>query len=339
MHLSDFDYELPSELVARYPAAERSASRLLVMSGDILDRQFSDLSRFLKPGDLLVLNDTRVIPARLEGRKETGGRVEVLIERVEQPHVATAHIRASKSPRTGTLLELRGGATAEVTGRRRDLFELRFSVPVDELLATHGSMPLPPYLERAAESADSERYQTVYARHETAPSPRLRPASTSTRRRWPGLLTRGLRTRLSPCMLAPVLFSRCARTRSQQIACTRSALLSTSHLSTLWKARVHPAAASSRWEPRRFVHWKPRAASGQLRPYAGETDLFIYPGFEFRVVDILLTNFHLPQSSLLMLVAAFAGRERTLAAYRHAVLQRYRFFSYGDAMLVFPSRS
>lgn len=335
MFLSEFDYKLPDDLVARYPTNARRASRLLVVSDEIADRQFSDLTAHLREHDLLVLNDTRVIRARLEGHKKSGGRVEVLIERVHSEVEALALIRASKSPKPGSMICLADDVEAEVVSRSKDFFALRFSSPVEAFLEKHGSVPLPPYLERDAESADDERYQTVFARQ-------------------PGAVaapTAGLH--FDNEMLAEISKSGVNHAFvTLHVGAGTFQSLRDEHVESnkLHKERVQvsvavcEAVADARAAGGRIFAvgttsvraLESASAQGQLQPYEGETDLFIYPGYEFRSVDAMLTNFHLPKSSLLMLVSAFAGRKRTLAAYQHAVEQRYRFFSYGDAMLVFP---
>ena len=338
MQLSDYDYDLPDDLIARYPLPERTASRLLELNSEeqvIRDRLFRDLPDLLREGDLLVLNDTRVIHARLAARKETGGKAEVLIERVLDEVTALAHVRASKSPKPGSHLLLAAGATAKVIERRGEFFLLRFSLPLMPFLDTHGEVPLPPYLHRDAESADDQRYQTVYAREPgavAAPTAGLHfdDAMLQT------LAGKGVSHANVTLHVGAGTFQ---ALRPENISARR-----------LHKERVVVTDATCEKVKRtrkaggRVVavgttavrSLETAAAAGEIAPYDGETDLFIMPGYEFRSVDLMLTNFHLPQSSLLMLVSAFAGREFVLAAYRHAVEQQYRFFSYGDAMLVAP---
>lgn len=335
MFLSEFDYKLPDGLIARYPTAARRASRLLVVSDEIADRQFADLAVHLREHDLLVLNDTRVIRARLEGRKESGGRVELLIERLQSDFEALALIRASKSPKPGTIICLADNVEAEVMSRSKDLFTLRFSTLVVGFLEKHGSVPLPPYLERDAESDDGERYQTVYARQPGAVA-----APTA------GLhFDKEMLTEISKLGVNHAFVT-------LHVGAGTFQSLRDEHVESnqLHKERVYvstsvcDAVADARATGGRILAvgttsvraLESASAQGQLQPYDGETDLFIYPGYEFRSIDAMLTNFHLPRSSLLMLVSAFAGQKRTMAAYQHAVEQRYRFFSYGDAMLVFP---
>ena len=336
MLISDFDYELPQELIARYPAADRRGSRLLCAGEERADLHFADLPSLLRVGDLLVFNDTRVIKARLAAHKETGGKAEILIERIEDSHSALVHIRASKSPRPGSRLHIQGGAEAEVTGRDGELFALRFSTDILPYLDEHGAVPLPPYLEREADDADVERYQTVYAKD-------------------PGAIaapTAGLH--FDAAMLEE---TRAAGVRHARVTLHVGAgtfqSLREEHIeeNRLHSERVEVsqdcvnAVAETRAAGGRVIAvgttsvraLECASSRGELRPFDGETDMFILPGYEFVSVDAMITNFHLPQSSLLMLVAAFAGTERILAAYAHAVREKYRFFSYGDAMFLTPA--
>lgn len=338
MLLTDFDYELPPELIARYPAAERSASRMLVVdaaAAALDDRHFIDLPALLEPGDLLVFNDTRVIRARLRGRKATGGKAEILIERILDEVRATAQVRASKSPKPGATIDFEAGCTASVLGRSGDLYELGFSEPVAAFLERHGDVPLPPYLGRESETADDERYQTVYANEPgavAAPTAGLHFDAAILE----GLRRRGIREVFVTLHVGAGTFQ---PLRESEVTANR-----------LHSERVHvdetvcEAVAETHERGGRVVAvgttsvraLEAASSGGALVPFHGETDLFILPGYRFRTVDLMLTNFHLPQSSLLMLVAAFAGREAILAAYAHAVAARYRFFSYGDAMLARP---
>ena len=335
---SDFHYELPEELIAQVPPAERAGGRLLglVGPGDALENlTLRDLPGLVEPGDVLVFNDSRVLPARLYGVKASGGRVEVMVERLHDEHRARAFVRASKSPRDGAVLELAGGARAEVVARDGGLFELSFDRPVLPLLEAHGEMPLPPYIQRRVDDADSERYQTVYARRPgsaAAPTAGLHfdeALLQSIRER--GATTEFVTLHVGAGTFEPMRVESLAEHRMHSefaqlddAACER--ILAARRAG----GRVIAVGTTS------MRTLESAALSGELRPFAAETDLFIYPGFRFNVVDALVTNFHLPESTLLMLVCAFAGTERTLAAYRHAVAQRYRFFSYGDAMFVTP---
>jgi S-adenosylmethionine:tRNA ribosyltransferase-isomerase len=337
MLVSDFNYELPDELIAQYPAADRRGSRLLCLAEQVEDRQFAELPTLLRDGDLLVFNDTRVINARLAATKDTGGRAEVLIERVTGERDALAQVRASKTPKTGSRLVFSGDAEAEVTGREDEFFTLTFSVDVLPLLQEQGEVPLPPYVKRHAETADAERYQTVYARDPgavAAPTAGLHfdaamleeTLSAGARHAWVTLHV-GAGT-FQPLRAEQIEANRLHSERVQvdQAACdaVRETRAAGGRVIAVGTTSVRALESAS--------------TGGVLEPYDGETDLFILPGFEFRSVDAMLTNFHLPQSSLLMLMAAFAGKERILAAYRHAVRERYRFFSYGDAMFVTPER-
>jgi S-adenosylmethionine:tRNA ribosyltransferase-isomerase len=335
MQISDFDYALPDELIARYPAAERRASRLLEVGPEIKDRQFADLPSRLRPGDLLVFNDTRVIPARLAALKDTGGRAEILIERIDSDRCALAQVRASKSPKKGGRLRLAGGEEIVVTGRDDEFFVLDFPRPVLQILESAGTVPLPPYLGRDAEPEDAERYQTVYAK-----DPGAVAAPTAglhfDQQMLDDTLAAGVRHAYVTLHVGAGTFQALRREHIEE-----------NRLHTE-RVRVTGACAEVVRETRaaggrviavgttsvRALECASR--SGTIRPFEGETDLFILPGYEFRSVDAMITNFHLPRSSLLMLVAAFAGRERTLRAYEHAVQSGYRFFSYGDSMFVTP---
>ncbi len=335
MRSTDFDYELPDALIARHPPAERRESRLLEVADGLADRTFADLPRLLRRGDLLVFNDTRVIPARLRARKDTGGRAEILIERVTGARQALAMIRVSKTPKPGTLLAIDGGAEARVLGRRDDLFELEFSQKVMAVLDAHGEVPLPPYLGRDAGPDDAERYQTVYAR-----DPGAVAAPTAglhfDRRMLDETLAAGVRHAYVTLHVGAGTFQPLRAEHLEQnrlhservIVDERCAKLVNDTRAT--DGRVIAVGTTS------VRALETAAESGRVEPFRGETELFILPGFRFRTVDAMITNFHLPQSSLLMLVAAFAGTERILAAYRHAVRERYRFFSYGDSMFVTP---
>ena len=335
MRISDFDYELPEGLIARFPTAERRASRLLEVGDGPRDRGFADLPQLIQKGDVLVFNDTRVIHARLRGHKETGGQCEVLIERIEGEDRALAQIRASKSPQPGARLQFDGNVTAVVGGRRGEFFTLTFSTPLMPFLEQFGEVPLPPYLGRDAESADDERYQTVYARNPGAVA-----APTAGLHFDEALLDE---TRQAGAEHAWVTLHVGAGTfqalRHEDIEANR-----------LHEERLHvnrqccDTVNAARERGGRIIAvgttsvraLEAASRQGRLKPFSGDTDLFILPGYEFRTVDAMITNFHLPQSSLLMLVCAFAGTERMLAAYRHAVSARYRFFSYGDAMFLTP---
>lgn len=341
MQRADFHFELPDELIARYPSEQRSDCRLLCVdgaSGELVHRRFPDLLELLEPGDLLVFNDTRVIPARLHGHKASGGKVEMLLERPLDAHRGLAHLRSSKSPKPGTELEFEGGIRAVVEGRREALFELRFlgETPLIQLLEQHGHMPLPPYIDRDDELADRDRYQTVYARRAgavAAPTAGLHfdeplleaLAAKGVERAFVTLhvgagtfqpvRVENIREHVMHSEWLEVGEEVCAKVQAARAAGRRVIAVGTTSVRCLESACT-------------------KSGSGEIAPYRGETDIFIYPGYEWRCVDALITNFHLPESTLLMLVSSFAGYDTTLAAYAEAVAQRYAFFSYGDAMFL-----
>jgi len=335
---SDFHYELPPELIAQAPLEERRASRLLVLdgvTGATEDRHFGDLPQLLRAGDLLVFNDTRVLPARVLGRKPTGGRVELLLERLLGPRSALVHLQASHKPLPGSYVELPGGTRARVGARRAELTEIELDRDVVPFLEAYGQTPLPPYITRTADATDRERYQTVFARAPgavAAPTAGLHFDSAML----DGLAARGVERTFLTLHVGAGTF---APVRTQRVE--------DHELHAEWlEVGPETCAAVERCRARggRVVAvgttsvraLETAARGGKVTPVSGDSRLYIYPGFEFRVVDAMVTNFHLPESSLLMLVCAFAGREQTLAAYAQAVAQRYRFFSYGDAMLVTP---
>jgi len=336
---ADFSFDLPPDLIAQAPAEVRSGSRLLVLdgaSGARSDRWFRELPSLLREGDVLVRNDTRVLPARLYGRKRSGGAVEILVERVVAERRFLAHVRASKGARPGHEILLPGDAVAVVAARRDDLAELELDRPVVAYLEATGEMPLPPYIDRAAGTADRERYQTVYAR-----SPGAVAAPTAGLHFDAAILDACL---ARGAVLADVTLHVGAGTFQP----VRVDDLSTHRMHTEWMSVPEATVATimaARARGSRVVavgttvvrSLETAARSGRLRPFEGETDIFIRPGYRFQVVDALVTNFHLPESTLLMLVSAFAGREQVLDAYAHAVRERYRFYSYGDAMFIEPA--
>ena len=337
---SDFDYALPGELVAQHPAAERSAARLLDGRGVLpVDRIFRELPALLAPGDLLVFNDTRVIKARLVGAKPTGGAVEVLVERVLPRREVLAHLRASKSPRPGSRLRLAEAFDAEVLGRDGPddaLFRLRFPDDPFVLLERHGHVPLPPYIGHADDAEDARRYQSVFAARPgavAAPTAALHfdpPLLAALAAR--GVQRAAVTLHVGAGTFQPVRVEDPARHRMHSEwfevgAATAAALASTRRAG----GRVVAVGTTTL---RALESAALRSGDGSVQPCSGETELFVTPGFEFRAADLLLTNFHLPRSTLLMLVSAFAGFEPVRALYRHAVQERYRFFSYGDAMLL-----
>jgi len=337
MRLEDFDYHLPEELIAQSPAAQRTASRLLHLDGRtgvLADLQFRNIAALIPEGDVIVFNDTRVIKARLGGRKESGGRVEVLIERVLRAGLVWAQVRASHPPRDGSVLLLADAVRATVVERHGDLYKLRFEncENVFDLLDRHGAMPLPPYITRVPGEEDEVRYQTVYAKTPgavAAPTAGLHfddPLIDVLRRR--GADIAYVTLHVGAGTFQPV----------------RTSVLSEHEMHTEWyhvpEATVEAIERARRGGGRVIavgttsLRALETAASTGLRAGYGETKLFIVPGYRFQVVDRLITNFHLPKSTLLMLVAAFAGLDNILRAYRHAIERRYRFFSYGDAMLI-----
>lgn len=348
MQRTDFNYQLPPELIAQHPLPERGASRLLRLdgaSGRISHHRFGELLDFLQPDDLLVFNNTRVIPARLWGRKASGGRVEILIERLVGTHDALAHIRASKSPKAGTILELSAGEgeapgphRLTVTGRDDALFRLssQGGPPLAGILRDIGHMPLPPYIQRADELADQDRYQTVYAEREgavAAPTAGLHfSEQLLVQLDEQGIRRAAVTLHVGAGTFQPVRAddiadhvmhaeyvevdeSVCAAVRATRARGGRVVAVGTTAVRSL------ETASDER---------------GDINPFRGDTDIFIYPGYRFRSVDAMLTNFHLPESTLLMLVSAFAGRKAIMAAYAEAIACGYRFFSYGDAMFITP---
>ena len=342
MRASDFDFELPASRIARYPADERSSSRMLELdagSGALRDESFRNLPARLARGDLLVLNDTRVMPARLFGRKAGGGRVEVLLERRLGPRSGLALLRANRRPREGTCIEFGDGYRARVAGWRNELarLELVEGDAFESLMARYGSLPLPPYLEREAEPIDDVRYQTVYAASPgavAAPTAGLHfDESVLARLRSAGIETACLTLHVASGTFAPL---RADVVDEQRLHAERvhvsQGLCDTVAAARERGGRVIAVGTTS------VRALETASQSGRLRPYEGETDLFIRPGYVFRSVEGLLTNFHLPRSTLLMLVCAFGGTRYVLDAYRHAVKGAYRFYSYGDAMLVMRAR-
>jgi len=336
---ADFDYDLPADQIAQYPPAARSDARLLVLDGPVArDARFIDLPALVAPGDCLVFNDTRVIPARLHGRKASGGRIEMLVERVLDETRALVHLRASKAPRPGGELEFGADLICRVIARRDDgLYEVERSDarPLADLLVRVGRLPLPPYIARADEALDAERYQTVYARTPgavAAPTAGLHfDAAMLERLRARGVHLGWLTLHVGAGTFQPVRTDDLAAHRMHSEWVDVPAALC--ELIGRVKAAGGRVIAVGTTSVRAL---ETAAAGGALAPWCGDTRLFITPGYRFRVVDAVVTNFHLPRSTLLMLVAAFAGHARVLAAYRHAVAAGYRFFSYGDAMFVTP---
>ena len=336
MQLSDFNYDLPPELIANYPLVERTESRLLCLdskTGKIIHQQFKDVLALLQPNDLLIMNNTRVIPARLFGHKVTGGKVEILIERITGQYTALAHVRASKSPAAGSMIQLQNNITITVLGRQHDLFELKFLTEqsVLDVLAVIGHMPLPPYIARADEKMDQERYQTVYAEKPgavAAPTAGLHFDENLLKKikakgvqfgfvtlhvgagTFQPVRVQNIKDHVMHAEYIEVSPAICEQIRQTKLNGGRIVAVGTTTLRSLETA----------------------SQNGEIKPYYGDTQIFIYPGFEFCCVDVLVTNFHLPQSTLLMLVSAFTGYENIMQAYKVAVAEKYRFFSYGDAM-------
>jgi S-adenosylmethionine:tRNA ribosyltransferase-isomerase len=327
MLVSEFDYQLPAELIAQHPTPERSSSRLLHLGADgsIADLRMSDLPRLVDARDALVLNETRVIKARLAGRKQSGGRIELFVERIVSPREALALIKASHPPAAGAALFVGGAVRVTVVSREEDLYRVAFSEDIEPVLERFGAVPLPPYIAHPPGETDAERYQTVYARVPgavAAPTAGLHfdatlLAAVAAR----GALIARLTLHVGAGTFQPVRGELVEQHRMHKERFSIPA----ETMRAISGRRVLAVGTTS------LRALEGAAASGELE---GETDLFVYPGFRFRVVERLLTNFHLPRSTLLMLVSAFAGKERILEAYHHAIHERYRFFSYGDAMLI-----
>ena len=338
MRTTEFDFYLPPELIAQFPTKVRSASRLLRLNGNnglISDEHFIDIAKFVDAGDLLVFNNTKVIKARLVGQKQSGGAIEALIERVIDTHHVLAHIRASKSPKAGTRLIFAHAFEAEVEARQDDLFLLRIdsTQPILDLLETYGALPLPPYITHAADEFDDERYQTVFAKDPgavAAPTAGLHFDEDVIK----GLIAQGVNVayvtlHVGAGTFQPVrvdnisdhkMHSELYSVPAETLALIQSTKAAGKKVTAIGTTALRALESASR--------------SGALVAGNGETDIFITPGYQFKVVDRLLTNFHLPKSTLLMLVSAFAGLENIQKAYQHAIAQKYRFFSYGDAMLI-----
>jgi S-adenosylmethionine:tRNA ribosyltransferase-isomerase len=338
MKKSDFNYHLPESLIAQKPLAERAASRLLHLdrvSGAIKDSQFSDFLDLLNANDLVVFNDTKVIPARLYGHKASGGKIEILIERVEAERQALAHIKASKSPKPDSLLNLDGGAICRVIERENDLFRLQFETEQTllDLLADIGHIPLPPYIERADDSDDLERYQTVFAKQAgavAAPTAGLHfDQAALDKLEAKGIAKAFVTLHVGSGTFQPVRADDLAdhvmhkefyQVSQATVDAVEQVRARGGRVVAIGTTAVRALESASR--------------SGSLQAGFGDTDLFITPGYEFKSVDAMLTNFHLPESTLLMLISAFAGYDAVMQAYQHAIQQQYRFFSYGDAMVI-----
>lgn len=346
MQRTDFFYHLPESLIAREPTAERRGSRLLAVDGErrrLEHRQFADLPSYIEAGDLMIFNDTRVIPARLFGKKDSGGQVEILVERILDRHRVLAHTRASKSPKPGAFILLDNGSRIAVTGRREALFELTFEAEEGALavLEALGHMPLPPYIDRPDDATDRERYQTVYGKHKGAVA-----APTAGLHFDEALLdelrSRGVQIGFVTLHVGAGTFQPVRVDDIQQHAMHSEVMAVSAEVCELIRAtraagkRVIAVGTTSVrcLESAAQFAEQAGAAPGEIQAYQGETQIFIYPGYHFRVVDALITNFHLPESTLLMLVSAFCGYHLAMQAYTVAVEQEYRFFSYGDAMFI-----
>ncbi|WP_148862996.1 tRNA preQ1(34) S-adenosylmethionine ribosyltransferase-isomerase QueA [Marinobacter fonticola] len=343
MKVSDFHYDLPDELIARYPLEERTASRMLHLdglNGAVSHGHFRDLLDRLEPGDLLVFNNTRVIPARLFGQKETGGKLEILVERVLDQRELLAHIRSSKSPKPGQLVRIEGGGAFRMVERRDALFRLALEEGADSvlsLLEAVGHMPLPPYVDRPDESTDRERYQTVYARDPgavAAPTAGLHfDESMLTALTKRGVEQAFVTLHVGAGTFQPVRVDTIEEHRMHsEVAEVPQATVDAIYRTRARGGRVVAVGTTS------VRSLESASRDGELKPFQGETDIFIYPGYRFQCIDALVTNFHLPESTLIMLVSAFAGYDAVMKAYREAVNERYRFFSYGDAMFVTGQR-
>ena len=339
MQLSDFSYHLPDELIARYPLAQRSASRLLYLSKNgVAHKQVIDLPSLIKPNDLLVFNDTRVLAARLYGQKSSGGKVEVLVERILNDDTALVHLRASNSPKAGaTLLFANGQVQAQMLERVEDLFKLQFNQPIRGVLAQYGEMPLPPYLNRQVEQDDSERYQTVYS----DPNKQNSVAAPTAGLHFDEALLANLKAaganfayvtlHVGAGTFRPVktddirdhqMHSEWLNVPEETVRAIQETKAKGGRVIAIGTTSVRALESAALYN------------DGQLKAWSGETQIFIYPSYQWKVVEALFTNFHLPESTLLMLVCAFAGKEAVMQAYAQAVEQKYRFFSYGDAMFV-----
>lgn len=342
MKLSDFSFTLPEHLIAKYPTPDRTASRLLHLNGttgDVHHKQFQQMLDLVEPGDLLVFNNTRVIPARLLGQKASGGKVEVLIERIVDDNNALAHVRASKAPKPGTDLLLEGAVSVTVTGRQDALFELRFNgdATVLEQLEQYGHMPLPPYIDRPDEQADKERYQTVYNQ---APGAVAAPTAglhfddaLLERLQQKGVNLAYVTLHVGAGTFQPVRVDNILEHKMHsEFAIVPEDVVNAVRATKAAGKRVIAVGTTS---VRSLESSALEASKGEvLVPYQSDTDIFIYPGFEFKVVDAMFTNFHLPESTLIMLISAFAGKDNVLAAYEQAIEQEYRFYSYGDSMFI-----
>ncbi len=336
MRLSDFDYVLPEELIAQFPAVERGSSRLLSVNGaQLADRMFAELPGLVEAGDVMVFNDTRVIKARLFGQKSTGGQVEILVERVLENNEALVFMRASKTPKAGTSIQIADDISFEILGRQDDLFHVRCHAAVGlmEVLEQKGQLPLPPYITHAPDATDESRYQTVYARESgavAAPTAGLHfDEAMLAKLDAMGVKRATVTLHVGAGTFQPVRVEELSehKMHSERYTVPEETVALIQTAKEQGKKVIAVGTTSMR-------ALESAARDGTLKAGSGETDLFITPGYQFKVVDRLLTNFHLPKSTLLMLISAFSGFENIRHAYAHAITQRYRFFSYGDAMLL-----
>lgn len=340
MRVADFSFDLPDELIARYPMAQRNASRLLTLdgnSGALGDKQFTDLLEMINPGDLMVFNNTRVIPARMFGQKASGGKLEILVERMLDDKRILAHVRSSKSPKVDSLIHLDGGYQMKMVARHDTLFELELlsELTILEVLEAVGHMPLPPYIDRPDEDADKERYQTVYNQNPgavAAPTAGLHfDDAMLDALKAKGVNIAFVTLHVGAGTFQPVRVDTIVehKMHSEWANVPQDVIDLIAQTKAAGKRVVAVGTTSVR-----SLESAARASLGELKAFSGDTDIFIYPGYQFQVVDAMVTNFHLPESTLIMLVSAFAGFDHAMAAYQHAITQKYRFFSYGDAMFV-----
>ncbi|MCT8944174.1 tRNA preQ1(34) S-adenosylmethionine ribosyltransferase-isomerase QueA [Shewanella putrefaciens] len=340
MRVADFSFDLPDELIARYPMAQRNASRLLTLdgnSGALGDKQFTDLLEMINPGDLMVFNNTRVIPARMFGQKASGGKLEILVERMLDDKRILAHVRSSKSPKVDSLIHLDGGYQMKMVARHDTLFELELlsELTILEVLEAVGHMPLPPYIDRPDEDADKERYQTVYNQNPgavAAPTAGLHfDDAMLDALKAKGVNIAFVTLHVGAGTFQPVRVDTIVehKMHSEWANVPQDVIDLIAQTKAAGKRVVAVGTTSVR-----SLESAARASLGELKAFSGDTDIFIYPGYQFQVVDAMVTNFHLPESTLIMLVSAFAGFDHVMAAYQHAITQKYRFFSYGDAMFV-----
>jgi S-adenosylmethionine:tRNA ribosyltransferase-isomerase len=343
MKTSDFAFELPEQLIAKYPTEQRSASRLLHLdgvTGELGHHQFSDMLQFVDSGDLLIFNNTRVIPARLLGQKSTGGKVEVLVERMLDDHRVLAHVRASKSPKAGATLILENTIEANMLGRHDALFELSFAgeQTVLELLEAHGHMPLPPYIDRPDEDSDKERYQTVYNEKPgavAAPTAGLHfDDAILAQLKAKGVQTEFVTLHVGAGTFQPVkvdnveehvMHAEYAEVPEHVVAAIKATKAAGKRVIAVGTTSMRSLESAAK---------KADASNELIVPFYEDTSIFIYPGFNFKVVDAMFTNFHLPESTLMMLISALAGQDNVMHAYAEAIKHEYRFFSYGDSMFI-----